>query len=59
MIARLAKLVTLATALLVPLAVPAQASFPGANGRIAYSGFPGPGDSELFSLAPGGGGRFS
>lgn len=55
MIARPAKLVTLATALFVPLAVSAQASVPGANGRITYSGFPGPGDSELFSLAPGGG----
>ena len=33
----------------------AQATFPGANGSIAYTGFPGPGDSEVFSLQLGSG----
>jgi Tol biopolymer transport system component len=44
-----------AAALALALAPAAQAAFPGGNGRIAYSAFPGPGDSELFSQNPAGG----
>jgi Tol biopolymer transport system component len=43
----------LAGALTLAIQASALASFPGANGRITYSGFPGPGDSELFSVPPG------
>ena len=48
--------VALSAALLVSIAPTAQAAFPGSNGRITYSGFPGPGDSELFSQNPSVGG---
>ena len=54
---RLTVLVALPAAVLaLALAPTAQAAFPGSNGRITYSGFPGPGDSELFSQNPAVGG---
>ena len=52
---RLAALPAVVTASLL-LAAPVQATFPGSNGRIAFSGFPGPGSSDLFSVEPNGNG---
>jgi hypothetical protein len=42
--------------LLVVEAGPAGATFPGKNGKIAYSGYDGT-DFEIYTIKPGGGGR--
>jgi TolB protein len=44
--------------LMVVEAGPAGATFPGKNGKIAYSGFDGQ-DSEIYTIDPGGGKRFN
>ncbi len=49
---RFARLAAITAALVAALPAIAQAAFPGSNGTIAYTGFPGPGDSEIFSLLP-------
>ena len=46
--------------LVVVEAGPAEATFPGKPGKIAYSGEDGPnGDYELYTINPGGGGKFN
>jgi hypothetical protein len=42
--------------LLVVEAGPAEATFPGKNGKIAYSSFDG-NDFEIYTISPGGGGK--
>jgi Tol biopolymer transport system component len=49
------RLAVLSAVLVLSVPALAQAAFPGSNGRLAYDGFPGPGDSEIFSLLTGSG----
>ena len=44
--------------MLVVEARPAEATFPGKPGKIAYSGSDGT-DSEIYTVKPGGGGKFN
>ena len=54
-------LVAMGMLLLIMLVVearPAEATFPGKPGKIAYSGEEGPnGDREIYTINPGGGGK--
>jgi hypothetical protein len=45
--------------LVVVEARPAGATLPGKNGKIAYSGREGTADNEIYTIKPGGGGRFN
>jgi hypothetical protein len=46
--------------LVVVDARPAEATFPGKAGKIAYEGKDGPnGDNEIYTIKAGGGGRFN
>jgi hypothetical protein len=46
--------------LVIVEARPAEATFPGKPGKIAYSGYDGPnGDREIYTIKPGGGGKFN
>jgi hypothetical protein len=49
-------LVAVGLLMLVVEAGPAEATFPGKNGKIAYSGFDG-NDFEIYTISPGGGGK--
>jgi hypothetical protein len=44
--------------MLVVEARPAEATFPGKPGKIAYSGYDGQ-DYEIYTINPGGGGKFN
>jgi hypothetical protein len=44
--------------LVVVEAHPAEATFPGKSGKIAYQGYDGQ-DWEIYTIKPGGGGRFN
>jgi hypothetical protein len=55
-------LVAVGLILLIMLVVvevrPAEATFPGKSGKIAYQGYDGQ-DYEIYTIKPGGGGRFN
>src|SRR5215208_904687 len=56
-------LVAVGLVLLIMLVVvearPADATFPGKPGKIAYSGREGTADNEIYTIKAGGGGRFN
>ena len=52
-----AVLMACAAALLLALSEKAEATFPGKNGRIAYSGFGGGTDTGIYTINPDGSGK--